>query len=494
MNRVIKYICILFFALLISSSVASLKIWAGDINGDEARVIAAASGTFTYNGKTYKAYSSYISQLYSYLASDDVDLTAAQADKAISYIYSNVQSGAASGYIYEVTSSKEDTSSVGTTDITDDSSVDNSDASENTVDLDDWTPDDETQDSPDNSGDSTDFTDKASNAAKELSDKEVKEMFEDIESEDNTRRSTSTKPRATETDAKIILSEDELVITNGDSKVVLEADSSIVPGWCCIVPIVVSVITVIVNTLVMIVLILKKCIRLSSKERKKPLDGHKTRRKIRKMSRKVLVVSSAVSAVMTFVGLALAIGLYNNSRIIQNIQSSGYFKYAYTQYLTEEINAGGAEIKEYEDFLISEKQVLQSMQASDLTKNCSIAPYINRTQQDLRMTLVISVGLSVISLIIAVILNVTMDLRRDRGVKTVAVSVIAGTLATVIIAITLFVIHSRLKIFIEPDYLYYFLNEHVDWIIKLLMIVGTFGAVIGMTLTGVYKNMQRVKE
>ena len=48
----------LIFALLIYTSA----VWAGDINGDEARVVAAASGTFTYDGKTYKAYSSYVSE------------------------------------------------------------------------------------------------------------------------------------------------------------------------------------------------------------------------------------------------------------------------------------------------------------------------------------------------------------------------------------------------------------------------------------------------
>ena len=469
-------IVVLFFTIVGIYSFSSVS-YAGDINSEEARVIAAASGTFSYDGKTYKAYSSYVSQLYSYLASDSVDLTSAQADAAISYIYSNVKTGLNSGYIYEVTGETIDSDDTVNLDEDDNSSDYNNPIS----DLDDAS-DEETSGK------------KSNDIAKDLSNEEVKDMFEDIESEDNARRSTSTKPKATETDASIILNEDELVITNGDSKVVFAPDSSIVPSWCCIAPMVLSVIIVLVNTFVMIVLVTKKCIRLSSKERKNPLEGHKARRKIRKVSRKILVASTAIATVITFVGLALAIGLYNNSQIIQNIQSSGYFKYAYTQYLTETVNAGDSEIKGYEDFLVSEKQVLQNMQASDLTKSCSIAPYISRAQKDLRMTLIISVVLSFVSLIMAMFLNVTMDIRRDRGVKTLAISIIAGTLTTILIAITVFVVHSRLKVFIEPDYLYYFLNEHIDWMIKMLMIIGAFGAVIGMTLTGVYKNMQRVKE
>lgn len=79
-----------------------LVVKAGEINADEAGVIAAASGTFTYDGKTYKADPAYIESLKNYLASDDVDLTAGQASSAISQMYANVAQGVAQGYLYEV--------------------------------------------------------------------------------------------------------------------------------------------------------------------------------------------------------------------------------------------------------------------------------------------------------------------------------------------------------------------------------------------------------
>ena len=75
---------------------------AGSINANEQSVISAASGTFTYNGKTYRAYDEYIAALRDYLSEDDVDLSAEQASSAISQMYASVQEGIDSGYIYEV--------------------------------------------------------------------------------------------------------------------------------------------------------------------------------------------------------------------------------------------------------------------------------------------------------------------------------------------------------------------------------------------------------
>ena len=40
------------------------EVWAGDINGAESSVLGAAGGTFTYKGKKYRAYSSYLNSLY----------------------------------------------------------------------------------------------------------------------------------------------------------------------------------------------------------------------------------------------------------------------------------------------------------------------------------------------------------------------------------------------------------------------------------------------
>ena len=80
----------------------------GGINGNEARVIAVARGSFEYNGETYVARQSYVDQLIAKLSQDDVDLTSEQADAAISAIYSNVETGVVSGYIVKVGSEEDD--------------------------------------------------------------------------------------------------------------------------------------------------------------------------------------------------------------------------------------------------------------------------------------------------------------------------------------------------------------------------------------------------
>lgn len=79
-----------------------LQVMAGEINANESRVLSAASGTFQYNGKTYKAKSGYLAQARSYMAADDIDLTSEQADRAISKMYASVEQGIRDGYLEEV--------------------------------------------------------------------------------------------------------------------------------------------------------------------------------------------------------------------------------------------------------------------------------------------------------------------------------------------------------------------------------------------------------
>lgn len=98
-RRAIAY-CMVF--VLFGMFAPVITVQAGNINANEQSVISAASGTFTYNGKTYRAYDEYIAALRDYLSEDDVDLSAEQASSAISQMYASVQEGIDSGYIYEV--------------------------------------------------------------------------------------------------------------------------------------------------------------------------------------------------------------------------------------------------------------------------------------------------------------------------------------------------------------------------------------------------------
>ncbi len=105
-NEIKKAVSAIMKALAVALIVVivSVKIvYAGDINGNEAGVLAAAQGTFEYEGKKYAAKSEYVDQLRSKLSQDGVDLTAVQASEAIAAIYGNVATGISKGYIIEIT-------------------------------------------------------------------------------------------------------------------------------------------------------------------------------------------------------------------------------------------------------------------------------------------------------------------------------------------------------------------------------------------------------
>lgn len=76
-----------------------MQIHAGGMNGNEQSVYSAASGTFTYEGQTYKAADAYLAQLSEYLNRDDIDLTAEQAASAIAEMNASVAEGVTQGYI-----------------------------------------------------------------------------------------------------------------------------------------------------------------------------------------------------------------------------------------------------------------------------------------------------------------------------------------------------------------------------------------------------------
>ena len=100
-------ILIVLLTLIVPMLVLSFSVrnvYAGDINGNEAAVIAAAGGTFEYEGKYYRAESQYMNELYAYLSRDDIDLTENQANTAIRMMYRNIRRGVKEGYLYEIKS------------------------------------------------------------------------------------------------------------------------------------------------------------------------------------------------------------------------------------------------------------------------------------------------------------------------------------------------------------------------------------------------------
>ena len=102
----IVYSAVALVCVLFTLGYGHLDSYA-DINGNESRLIGVASSTFYYQGAYYRVKQAYINQLINMLDSS-YDLTAAQADACIDYIYNNVASGIASGYLYKVEDEKKE--------------------------------------------------------------------------------------------------------------------------------------------------------------------------------------------------------------------------------------------------------------------------------------------------------------------------------------------------------------------------------------------------
>ncbi len=94
----------IFFVLIsaISFILSSQMINAGSINSNEAGIVSAVSGAFELDGETYQAKSSYIAEVKSFLASDEVDLTEEQAQRLIGEIRGSVGDAIASGYLIPI--------------------------------------------------------------------------------------------------------------------------------------------------------------------------------------------------------------------------------------------------------------------------------------------------------------------------------------------------------------------------------------------------------
>lgn len=87
---------------MVLAAVMCSRVYAGDINANEASVIAAAKGQFEYNGKIYVAKAEYIHLLESKFSADGIDLTGEQAQQAVAAINKNVAQGVSAGYLIEM--------------------------------------------------------------------------------------------------------------------------------------------------------------------------------------------------------------------------------------------------------------------------------------------------------------------------------------------------------------------------------------------------------
>nr|MCR5214006.1 hypothetical protein [Eubacterium sp.] len=341
----------------------SFDVYAGDINSDEARVIGVASGTFSYEGKVYKAYSSYVNDLYAYMSQDDVNLSADQADRAINYIYANVATGISSGYVYEVVQEEDN----------------NSDLDQIIPELKEDGQWEEYQAVTGNNGvDSQANSEAARETARDASDREVDNMFGDIDQSHEKEATHSDKSVASDTDASLVMTDNDIVIKNGDDSYVIDKYTRIIPSFCGTILVALAVFALAISFIIFLLLSIYKCFRFSSKDKAKVKKGHHKRKKVRKISKYLLTVTGGISFIFLFVDIALLIGFFDNAHIIQNIQNSGYFRYAYMNYITSSVsdnegndkgkNIGNNEIYSYDDFIVKEQISITKLEASEFSE------------------------------------------------------------------------------------------------------------------------------
>ena len=87
------------FGIILLISANTLMVHAGSMNENELAIVGVAQSQFEIDGVKYHIDSSYINELINYLNLDDVDLSAAQKDEAISTIYANTKQGITDGYL-----------------------------------------------------------------------------------------------------------------------------------------------------------------------------------------------------------------------------------------------------------------------------------------------------------------------------------------------------------------------------------------------------------
>ena len=465
---------ILMGCILVMCAISPKMIaFAGGINSNEAGVIAAASGTFSYDGKTYKAGSAYINSLTSYLAADDVDLTAEQASEAISMMYANVGEGVAQGYLYEVggqTGNSEPTTS------TEDDGADKKLKDDTKKDKDDKDSDEDS-----NPAD-LDVWDAMSNQI------EAKEKLE-------------SRPEKGEAAASVQLGENDIVITTKDNETIsISKKEQLISDKTILVIDGISGIILAITLVCGVILFITKCMSFKRPKNRRARPGHSKRRKIRRYTRNVLTVTTMLSLVATFILLGSYIALFNKDAIMQNMQSSGYFRYAYSEYISgmaKEAVSGKSitdmdKIVSYEDYLFTIKQ--NSLKILDGQTNIripdsNVTPYIYNMKNSYMQLFYVAGVFTILSAVLGTVLMIFMDQRRERGIKHFAAAELIASIVIIIVTTIMATKKPYLHLYIEPDYLYLFLMECIQWGVKVMTSISAFCVVVGMILIGVYKTI-----
>lgn len=465
--------------------------FAGGINGNEASVIAAASGTFTYDGKTYRAGSAYINELISSLSADDVDLTAEQASEAISTMYASVAQGIADGYLYEVTDSSTTESSSTESGSTESGTTENRSTEDASI---------ETGEAENNGN--KDYSEKSDKNKSDKKDKDKKDSIEDnkTESEEEkviqteNEKILETRPEKKEATATVHLKKKNIVVTTKDNKEISISKKGQILSkkFLCTANLVTGLVLV-VTIICAVILFTTKCMSFKRPKNRRARPGHSKRRKIRRHTRNVLTVTTAFSFLGVFLMFAIYISLFNENAIMQNMQSSGYFRYAYSEY-KEEDREENEDLKSYEEYRFFIKQnslKILNGETNIRIPDSNVTPYIYNLKSNFQDLFRTAGSFIMISLVLGMILMIFMDQRRERGIKHTAFAELLASIGFIVAAVIMAAAKPYLNVYIELDYLYLFLTECIHWTVKVMTGIAAFGVVVGMILIGVYRTFLR---
>ncbi len=546
-NHLVLY-WIITLAALVAVPCPRMITFAGEINGNEAGVISAASGTFTYDGKTYRAGSAYINSLTAYLSADDVDLDSDQASRAISMMYDSVAEGIERGYLYEVggssTSEQEtapgqtteagqpaETGENGTAFIPGESTeilpgVDASTeeitgaSAEEGASLEEGTEEGSAGSSEEKGkGGKSRKSDKSDKSGRDVKDGSTEEesefpwaqagetdpasidVWEAMSNETAAKTKLQERPVKEDASATVKLDSEDIVITTGDGFVTVSKVRQLIPDSVIMVMNGISLFLLAITVICGIILFMKKCMVFRKPKGRRARPGHTKRRRIRRYTRNVLTVTTTISLVGVFALLAIYISLFNQNTIMQNMQSSGYFNYAYSEYVSEiakKTLASGdlkqsEDIMVYEDFLFNLKQNSIRILNGDtdvVIPDSNVAPYIYNMKRSYMMLFRQAGIYMILSLLLGIVLMIFMDQSRERGIKHTAVADLVASGILILFLGIMAVAKPYQGLYIEPDYLYLFIMECVRWSMKVMTSIIAFGVVLGMILIGVYKTVK----
>lgn len=482
----LKSLIIIAIAVLSCVMIPGKVVFAGDINSDEAGLIAAASGTFSYDGKTYRAGSAYINSLTSYLSGDDVDLTAEQCQSAMAQMYGSVAEGIERGYLYEVGGEL---------------STDKKKGSESSYE----DPDDE-KDSDVNKSDNKTNNKTESETSEEVSGNDTGLPSDDIDVWDSMSNKTEAKnklqnrPEQEDADASVKFEDGDIVVTTKDNETIsLSKKEQLIPDSVVNGIDITAIVVLVITLICVVVLLMTKCMVFIKPKSRRARPGHTRRRKIRRYTRNIMTITTALSFIAIVVMVGIYISIFNKDTIMQNMQSSGYFRYAYSEYISQmaeqykDTNTIPEEISSYEDFLFNVKQ--NSIKILDgetdvRIPESNVSPYITNVKKSYMKAFSVGGIIFIINGIIGIVFMIFMDQRRERGVKHIAFAELSASAVAVAITIYMAFIKPYLHLYIEPDYLYLFIMECILWSVKVMTSISAFAVVLAMLLIGIYNSMR----